>query len=214
MRKFCFLAIALLIPSTAEAQRIETGTYVMSQGAVEVTHEIYDYDGATLADTVDFPSRGIRMESLARYATDHTPISYELNLYSGTNEVPVQRVDVSFTDTAANWWTHTELGDSSGVTPLEGPYAFMQNLVFAHLAVVLLQYDHEAAGNQTLNVWMPEQATVLPMTIGFTTSTAGTVTIAGTVMNVEVDESGWLRRASVPEQDVNVEWRDGGRSDS
>jgi len=209
MRTLCFLASAFLFPGVVGAQPVEVGGYVMSQGAIEVTRETFGFDGTTLSDTVDFPSRGIRMESVARYAIDYSPLSYELMLYSGSGETPVQQVDVSFTETSASWSTRTEFGDSTGVTPLEGPYAFLQNLVFAHLAVVLLQYDHEAAGNQTLNVWMPEQAAVLPMEIEFTSGTDGTVSIAGTLMNVEVDAAGWLRRAAVPSQDVSVEWIEG-----
>jgi hypothetical protein len=208
MRGFCVFVLALLFPATLPAQRVESGVFVMSQGAVEVTRERYGFDGATLADTVDFPSSGIRMESVARYDESYSPVSYALDLFRGAGEVPVQRVDVSFGDTAATWSTHTELGDSAGVTPLEGPYAFMQNLVFAHLAVVLLRYDHATGGDQNLNVWMPEQTAVLTMAIEFTSSTEGTVEIAGAAMNVEVDEGGWLRRATVPTQNVTVESRD------
>jgi hypothetical protein len=177
----------------------------MTQGAIEVTRENYRFDGTTLADTVDFPSRAVRLESIASYDGAFSPVSYALDLFRGTGAEPVQRVNVAFDDTAAVWSTQTELGDSDGVTQLEGSYAFMQNLVFAHLAVVLLKYDHERGGAQSLKVWMPEQAATMSMVIEFATSTQGTVEIAGTTMNVEVDETGWLRRATVPSQNVTVE---------
>ena len=205
MRALFFLATALLFATTVQAQQVRSGTYLMSQGTVEVTRETYGFDGATLADTVDFPTRGIRMESTASYDENYSPISYALDLFRGSAEVPVQRVDVTFDDTAAVWSTHTEVGDSTGTTALEGPYAFMQNLVFAHLAVILLKYDHAKGGDQTLDVWMPEQESAVSMTIEFTSGTEGTVEIAGTVMNVEIDEGGWLTRAAVPAQHVTVE---------
>jgi hypothetical protein len=205
MQRSCILVVALLLCGRVEAQRVELGTYVMSQGAAEVSRERYRFDGTTLADTVEFPSRGVRMESIASYDRTYTPVSYALDLFRGAGHEPVQRVNVAFDNTAAVWSTQTELGDDSGVTQLDGPYAFMQNLVFAHLAVVLLKYDHERAGEQRLNVWMPEQAAALTMEIEFASSTEGTVEIAGTVMNVVVDESGWLRRASVAAQNVTVE---------
>ena len=84
----------------------------------------------------------------------------------------------------------------------------LQNLVFAQLAVVLLRYDHARGGTQSLNVWMPEQATLQNLQISFTSATSGTVEVAGTAMNVEVDGEGWLRRAAVPAQNVTVESRD------
>jgi hypothetical protein len=208
MRAFYSILAVCLLPSAFHAQRAEVGAYVMLQGPVEVTRETYVFDGTTLSDTVDFPARGIRMEGVARYDDEYSPVSYALELFSASGEVPVQEVNVSFADTAAVWSTHTELGDSAGVSPIEGPYAFMQNLVFAHLAVVLLKYDHASGGTQSLDVWMPEQAAVLNMEITFTSSTSGTVEIAGTVMNVEVDDTGWLRRAAVPGQNVTVESRD------
>ena len=204
MRELCIVLTALFSSVTVQAQLVRTGTYVMHQGTVEVTRETYSFDGATLADTVDFPSRGIRMESVARYDDAQLPISYALQVFRGQAEVPVQRVNVTFGDTAAVWSTHTELGDSTGVTPLDGPCGFMQNLVFAHLAVALLNYDHVAGGEQTLDVWIAEQAAVLNMAIEFISSTEGTVNIGGTLMNVEVDEDGWLLSASVPSQNVSV----------
>ena len=208
MRGFCVFVVALYIPAALQAQRVEVGGYVMLQGPIEVTHEAYGFDGTTLADTLDFPSRGIRMESVARYDADYSPVSYELELFRHSGEVPVQEVSVSFGDTGAVWQTRTELGDSTGVTQLEGSYAFMQNLVFAHLAVVLLKYDHSRGGTQSLNVWMPEQASLVNMEITFASSTNGTVEIARTAMNVEVDDTGWLRHATVPAQNVTVESRE------
>ena len=205
MREFHILVSALFVCGSLHAQRIESGTYVMSQGVTEVTRESYHFDGTALADTVDIPSRGIRMASIASYDGSFSPVSYALDLFRGTAEVPVQRVNVTFDDTTAVWSTSTELGDSTGVTQLDGPYAFMQNLVFAHLAVVLLKYDHTSGGEQILNVWMPEQAATLAMTIEFTSSTLGSVEIGGTVMTVEIDESGGLRRAGVVAQNVTVE---------
>jgi hypothetical protein len=194
-----------LLCGAVEAQRVELGTYVMTQGATEVTRENYRFDGTMLADTVEFPSRAVRMESIASYDGAFSPVSYALDLFRGTGAEPVQRVNVVFDDTAAVWSTQTEMGDSDGVTQLEGSYAFMQNLVFAHLAVVLLKYDHERGGEQSLNVWMPEQAATVSMAIEFNSSTEGRVEIAGTVMSVEIDENGWLRRATVPSQNVTVE---------
>jgi hypothetical protein len=117
-------------------------------------------------------------------------------------------VNVSFGDTAAIWSTHTELGDSTGATSIERPYVFMQNLVFAQLAMVLLRYDHLRGGTQSINVWMPEQATALNLELTFTSDTAGTVKVAGTTINVQVDANGWLRSATVPEQNVTVESRE------
>jgi hypothetical protein len=210
MRAICIILTVCLFPASFHAQRVEVGAYVMLQGSIEVTHETYDFDGTTLSDTLEFPARGIRMESVARYGVEYSPVSYELELFRTSGEVPVQEVHVSFGDTAAVWSTHTEMGDSAGVSPTEGPYAFMQNLVFAHLAVVLLKYDHVMGGTQSLDVWMPEQAAVLNMEVTFTSPTTGTVEIAGTVMNVEVDGTGWLRRATVPAQNVTVESRDAG----
>lgn len=205
MQRSCILAVALFLCGSVEAQRVEIGTYVMSQGTTEVSRERYRFDGTTLADTVEFPSRGVRMETVASYDGLYTPVSYVLDLFRGTGQDPVQRVNVAFDDTAAVWSTQTELGDNSGVTQLDGPYTFMQNLVFAHLAVVLLKYDHGRGGEQHLHVWMPEQAATFDMNIEFTSRTTGTVAVAGTVMNVEVDEDGWLRSASVPTQNVIVE---------
>ena len=205
MRRFCIIVAGLIVCGNVEAQRVESGTYVMSQGVAEVSRESYWFDGTTLADTVEFPTRGIRMESVASYDRSYSPVSYALDLFTSTAAEPVQRVDVAFDDTAAVWSSQTELGDSSGVTRLEGPYAFMQNLVFAHLAVVLLKYDHEEAGSQNIDVWMPEQAATLNVAIEFSSNTEGTVEIAGTVMNVEVDDSGWLRRATVPDQNLTIE---------
>jgi hypothetical protein len=186
----------------------------MLQGTAELTRETYNFDGTTLRDTVEFPTRGIRMESLARYDSEQSPLSYVLELFADTSEEPIQRIHVSFNDTAAVWSTYTQLGDSSGVTQLDAPYVFMQNLVFAQLAVVLLKYDHATGGNQTLDVWLPEQANALTLEIGFTSDTHGTVEIAGTLMNVEVDDSGWLRRATVPAQNVTVESRDSNSPDT
>jgi hypothetical protein len=202
---FRILALLSFLPAALLAQRVERGGYIMLQGPVEVTHETYGFDGTTLSDTVDFPARGIRMESIARYDGEYSPVSYVLDLFSGSDDVPVQQVVVSFDDTAAVWSTHTELGDSTGVTRLERPYAFMQNLVFAQLAVVLLRYDHARGGTQRLNVWMPEQAASLNLEITFTSTTSGNVQIAGTAMNVEVDDDGWLRSAAVPAQHITVE---------
>ena len=212
MRGVCVLVLAVFFSAELQAQRVETGMYIMYQGENEVTREIYGFDGTTLTDTVDLSTRGIRMESTARYDAEYTPDSYVLEIFSNSGEVPVQQVNVMFSDTAANWSTHTPLIDSTGVTQLDGPYAFMQNLVFAHLAVVLLKYDHARGGTQSLNVWMPEQAALLNMEIGFTSSTHGTVEVAGTVMKVEVDDGGWLRHAAVPAQNVTVESRDPGSS--
>lgn len=210
MLRQCAFAAILLFPTILQAQLSERGTFVMFQGQQEVLTESYSFDGTTLTDTVDFLARGIRMESVSQYDADFTPTSYELDLYRDGNEIPVQYVGVQFNDTAAVWSTRTQLGDSTGVTLLDDPFVFMQNLVFAHLAVVLLKYDHGAGGDQSLNVWMPEQAAVLPMRISFTSPTIGNVEIAGTAMNVEVDESGWLRRAAVPVQNVTVESREPG----
>ena len=208
MRRVFFFVAALLLPATIQAQRVEVGGYVMLQGTIEVAYETYGFDGTTLTDTVDFPARGIRLESVARYTADYSPVSYMLELFRGDGEVPAQEVNVSFGDNGAVWMTHTEQSDSSGVTPLEGPYAFLQNLIFGQLAVVLLKYDHEQGGAQSLNVWMPEQTALLTMEITFSSSTNGVVEIAGTAMNVEVDSNGWLRRATVPAQNVTVESRD------
>jgi hypothetical protein len=205
MRAFCIVLALCFLPAGFQAQRVEVGGYVMLQGSIEVTHETYAFDGTTLSDTLEIPSRGIRMESVARYGRAYAPVSYQLELFRTSGKVPVQDVNVSFGDTAAVWSTHTEMGDSAGVSPVEGAYAFMQNLVFAHLAVVLLKYDHVVGGTQSLDVWVPEQGAVLNMEITFTSSTSGTVEIAGTVMNVEVDDTGWLRRATVPAQNVIVE---------
>ncbi len=213
MFAICFLFLASLFSTSLEAQRLETGIYTMSQRGIEITREIYRLDGTTLTDSLDFAARGIRMESVARYDDAFSPVSYTLDLFSGAAEVPVQQINVTFTGTAANWSTHTQAGDSTGITQLDGPYAFMQNLIFAHLAVVLLKYDHESGGTQSVNVWMPEQASTMTMEITFTSSTNGSVEIAGTVMTVEVDESGWLRRATVPSQNVTVESTDPGSSD-
>ena len=210
MRAVCVVMLAVFVSAELQAQRVETGMYVMYQGETEVTREIYDFDGTTLTNTVDFATRGIRMESVARYDAEYTPDSYVLEIFRDSGEVPVQQVSVMFSDTAANWSTHTPLVDSTGVTQLDGRYAFMQNLVFAHLAVVLLKYDHERGGTQSLDVWMPEQAALLNMEIEFTSSARGLVEFAGTVMNVEVDDSGWLRRAAVPAQNVTVESHDPG----
>lgn len=189
----------------AHAQIVETGTYVMYQGDAEVSREIYSFDGTTLADTVNIPSRGIRMESVARYDAELAPVSYSLDLFQGGGDVAVQHVDVSFSDTAAVWSTETQLGDSSAVSPVRGPYAFMQNLVFAHLAVVLLRYDRDRGGTQHLNVWMPEQGGLSEVAMEFTSGTNGTVDIGNARFNVMVDEDGWLRRATVPAQNVSVE---------
>ncbi len=204
MRIFCVVVAAFFLCGKAEAQRVEFGTYVMTQGDTEVSREHYRFDGTTLADTVVFPSRGVRMESIASYDGAFSPVSYVLDLFRGIGAEPVQRVNVAFDDTAAVWSTQTELGDSDGVTQLQGSYAFMQNLVFAHLAVVLLKYDHERGGVQNFDVWMPEQAGTVSMAVEFTTNTEGTVEIVGTVMNVEVDEHGWMRSATVPYQNVTV----------
>ena len=208
MRGIRALLTVLLLPLVLEAQRAEAGVYVMSQGSVEVTRETYRLEGTTLTGTVIFPLRGLRLECVAEYDADYSPVPYKLDLFRGEGEEPAQVVSVSFGDTAAAWSTRSELGDSSGVTPLEGPYAFMQNLVFGHLAVVLLKYDHDEGGTQNLNVWIPEQSAVMTMTINFTSESEGTVEIAGTVMNVRVNESGWLRAADVPAQNVTVESRE------
>ena len=205
MRGFYVISLVVTLPVVLQAQRVEEGVYVMSQGAVEVTRESYRFDGTMLADTVDFPLRGLRLESVAEFDAEYSPVSYTLDLYRGGGDEPAQVVNVSFADTAAAWSTSSELGDSSGVTPLQGPYAFMQNLVFGHLAVALLKYDHDVGGPQSLNVWIPEQSEVMEMTIDFNSDTQGTVEIAGTVMNVQIDENGWLRSAAVPAQNVIVE---------
>lgn len=207
MHGFRIFVSALFFPAALQAQPVEAGVFVTSQNTVEVSREAYRFDGAVLADTVDFPTRGIRMESVARYDADLSPESYELALYTDPGEAPVQQVNVRFSDTAAVWSTHTPLGDSTGVARLDGPYAFMQNLVFAHLAVILLQYDHARGGVQTVHVWMPEQAALMNMEIEFGSSTEGAVEIGGMTMNVEVDDGGWLRRATVPAQNVTVESR-------
>ena len=205
---FVFIAM-VFCHACLQAQPVEAGSYVMLQGPIEVTHETYGFDGTTLTDTLDFPARGIRLESVSRYDAEFSPVSYALQLFRGSGEVPVQEVNVSFIDTAAVWSTHSELGDSTGVTRMERPYVFMQNLVFAQLAVVLLKYDHARGGAQSLTVWMPDQALALSLEIEFTSATNGTVDVAGTTMHVEVDGTGWLRRATVPAQNVTVESSDG-----
>lgn len=208
MREFVFFFAASLCSVQLQAQHVQAGAYVMLQGPIEVTHEAYGFDGTTLADTLEFPARGIRLVSVSRYDEEYTPTSYALELYRGSGEGPVQEVGVLFNDTAAVWSTQSELGDSTGVTRIDRPYVFMQNLVFAHLAVVLLKYDHAKGGTQSLQVWMPEQAVALPLEITFTSATNGIVEVAGTAMNVEVDSNGWLHRASVPAQNVTVESSD------
>jgi hypothetical protein len=205
MRSFHIVVAGLLCAGALRGQRTEGGTYVMYQGGAEVTRESFSFDGATLTDTVRLLTRGIRLESVARYDAQHSPESYLLLLYEDSLELPVQQVDVTFSDTAAIWSTHAATGDSSGVARLDGPVAFMQNLVFAHLAVVLLKYDHAVGGTQTLDVWMPEGGAALIMQIEFASGRDGTVDFAGTTMNVEVDETGWLRRATVPAQNVTIE---------
>ncbi len=199
------LLVCLCWCVAAQAQIVETGMYVTYQGDAEVSREVYSFDGTTLVDTVNIPFRGIRMESVALYDAEHAPVSYTLELFQGGGDEAVQQVDVSFSDTAVVWSTQTELGDSSAVSPVQGPYAFMQNLVFAHLAVVLLRYDHERGGAQHLNVWMPEQGALLNVAMEFTNGTSGTVDIGNARFNVVLDEGGWLRSATVPAQNVSIE---------
>jgi len=200
--------VALCFVNPLNAQPIENGLFVMYQGSAEVARESYGFDGTTLSDTVNIPSRGIRMESVARYGQDYSPESYHLNVYSGSADVPVQRIEIAFSDTAAVWTTSTQMGDSTGVSPLEGEYGFLQNLVFAQLAVVLLRYDHSTGGDQTLRVWVPETGALVDMSISFTSGTEGSAEVNGVVMNYEVNSDGWLTRLSVPSQNVTVESSD------
>ncbi len=205
MRLVGILFTIAALPTVISGQAVEVGTYVMTQGGAEISHENYRFDGTTLSDTAYFPTRGVRLVSVADYDSSRSPIFFKLDVF-GVGEVsPFQTVTVMFADSAASWTTSTATGDSSGVSQLESPYAFMQNLVFAQLAVVLLKYDHDLGGTQRVRVWMPETVGTTEMEMTFSAATTGVVRIANTTMNVEVNEHGWLQRATVPMQNVVVE---------
>jgi len=200
------LVLTFLTPNSGLAgQTVRSGAYTVMQGDTEVSRERYLFDGSALSDTVDLTARGLRLVTEMIVDTSGVPLQYRsdvLNLATG-NEI--QGLEVSFSDSVVEW-TVTGAGATSGSTPISRPFTMMQNPAFAHLALALLRTDTAEQEAQRLHMWVPEGAVVVELVVDYQTANTGTAMIAGTSMEFETDEDGWLKRVRIPAQGVVVEW--------
>ncbi len=197
----------LLLPAEVWGQAPQRGIYIIMQGETEIAREKYEFTGRRLVGTLDVTVQGISLEFTAAYDSSLAPLTYHADVRTGGGAEPVQRIDVSFTGTAAEWSVRAKSGDTSGSTPLTQPYSFLQNLVFSQLAVHLLRYDRDVGGGQVWSAWVPEGNGVVSLEVEFSSPTEARVKAARVEMNVSMDQDGWLRRVDIPVQGVTVFWQ-------
>lgn len=203
MRRCTLLLPLLLLGSEVNAQAGQTGAYVVRQGDVEISRERYWFDGSRLVDTVDLAARDLRLATEMVLEASGTLVEYQAEVLRLSDGSRVQLSEVVFGATVVKW---AVIGSATGETPISGPYGMMQNPVFAHLAVTLLRLDPASRSIQELNMWRPEQDSVVDLDVTFSSATTGTALFAGMVMEFETDSSGWLRHVEIPAQGVIVQW--------
>lgn len=189
-------------PPSAVVQ-VRSGGFVARQDGKEITRERYRFDGTTLEADVRLAGRGVRVTTRTEYTPALAPARYRAAVYGEGGRTAVQEVDAAFGDSVA--WTVRNVGvPVSGAALITRPFATMQNLVFSHLAAILLRYSRPSGGVQVLDVWLPEGGRVGQLRMSFK-GDSGTVDVGGSTMRVTTDRDGWLRTVSIPAQGVSVE---------
>lgn len=199
------LVTGLLSVAVPIAAQVRSGGFVASQDGKEISRERYRFDGSTLEAELELAERGIRLSTRTEYTPALSPARYRLSAYGGGGRAPVQELDAAFGD-SVRWTTRTVGVPAAGVSPITQPYAMMQNLLFSHLAVLLLRYSRPAGGVQVMDLWSPDGARVVQVRMQLR-GDSGSVEMGGVSVGVTTDRDGWLRSASVPAQRVSVERR-------
>ena len=203
-RRACLLVLTPLAFASAQ-QGAHEGAYVARVGGTVIAREHYRFANDTLNAQVDLVTQSMRLETRTAYDENRSPRSFHLAA-RGAGDTVLQELEATFAD-SARWSMMTSGGNRQGsATPLTPPFGVLQNLQFSHLAVVLQRYDRSRGGPQTLNLWLPQGAQSLPMTMQLA-GDSGSVEVAGVTMRVTLDQTGWLRHASVPAQGLTVEWQ-------
>ena len=203
MQSFMLLAALFLAASASVAQSSRSGAYIVRQGEVEVSREHYKFDGSRLIDTVDLAARDLRLATEMVLGPTAAPVRYRAHVLRLSDGARIQQSEVSFRDSVVEWMVGAQERGQSSISP---PYGMMQNPVFAHLAIALRRLDSTSPSSQQLNMWTPEQGSVVNLEVRYTHATAGTATLAGIAMEFQTDSSGWLEHVDIPAQNVAVQW--------
>lgn len=196
---------ALSLAALPAPAQVRSGGFIARQDGKEIARERYRFDGTTLESEVQFAGRGIRVSTRTEYTPALSPALYRAAVYGEGGRTAVQEVDAAFGDSVV--WTVRNVGvPVPGAARITRPFATMQNLVFSHLAAILLRYSRPSGGVQVLDVWLPEGGRVGQLRMSFK-GDSGTVDIGGATMRVTTDRDGWLRTVSIPAQRLSVEWR-------
>jgi pimeloyl-ACP methyl ester carboxylesterase len=206
MKQPALVLTFLMLSTGIAAQTAHSGAYTVKQGDTEVSREHYHFDGSVLTDTLDLTARGLRLVTEMVLSGSGAPVRYLSDVVNLATADEMQGLEVSFSDSVVDW-TVTGAGATSGSTAIARPFVMMQNPAFAHLALALLRLDPAARDTQRLNMWIPEGAVVVELEVEFETPNSGGASIAGTLMEFETGDDGWIRRVWIPAQGVVVEWR-------
>ncbi len=198
------LALAL-IPAALSAQ-VRTGAFITRQAGVEITREIYRFDGTTLTADVDIPPRQMRLETQITFTPRLAPLTYHMVARNSASGTTLQDFEATFAD-SVHWTARGVGGAQRGAGALKRPYALYQNLAFSHLAAVLLRHDRAIRGTQVMDLWLPDGGRTAQLRATFVGDSAQ-LEMSGIVMHVKTDATGWLRSLSVPAQALTVEWRE------
>ncbi len=199
------ILIGLLLWASPAPAQVRAGGFVARQDGREIMRERYRFDGTTLEADVEVPARGVRLHTRTEYTPALSPARYRIAAYGGAGRAPVQELDATFGD-SVRWTARIAGRPAAGAVAISRPFAVMQNLLFSHLAAILLRYSRPAGGVQVLDVWFPEGNRVGQLRMSFQ-GDSGTVEVGGTSLRVTTDRDGWLRSATVPAQRLVVEWR-------
>lgn len=197
--------LLLAIPGPLASQVEQAGGFVTRRGGQDVARERYRFDGRSLRAEVELLGQGLFVETETVFEDRGVPGRYRARVRVGPGGAVITEVQATFAD-SIRWRILSGGRVQDGVSPVRRPLFVVQNSVFAQLALALQMHGRRLGGRPVLYAWRPEGGGVSGL--GVTLSgTEGTVQLGGVRMEVELDESGWLRRLEVPAQGLVVEWR-------
>src|SRR5713226_552042 len=155
VKRGSFVAIMLaMFPAGLRGQG-PAGAFIARQGQLEITRERYRFADGVLTTDIEVPSRGIRLEARTEYGPRLAPLRYRVSVHAAGGSTVIQDLNASFGD-SVRWVMQTPSLSRNGSVAITRPFGILQNLMFAHLALILRRYDRQAGGVQVLDVWQPE----------------------------------------------------------
>ena len=183
------IAVLLASMATVSPQMQIEGRYTARSGQTTFFTEQLSFDGTTLTTDLELPSRSMRFEGITVYEGDLDPRMLEFNvLNSGTGDV-IQEISFQFKPDSVTW----RGSGQQGTVEVQKPRGMLFNPVFGHTAVILLRAFRQEE-SRAPNVIL-QNVNVVSMEITFASERSGSVNVAGTVMQFELNEQGWVDRS-------------------